>query len=161
MSARPAPPAIADAFSVRAMTREDLAMVTAIEAAAYPHPWSRTNFADSLVAGYDAWVFEDAAGTIGYAIVMWAADEVHLLNLCVAVARQGQGLGRRLLAWLCADAQARGARGMLLEVRPSNLAALALYRSDGFDEIGLRKGYYPSGGAREDAVVLFRTLGDG
>ncbi len=161
MSALPIGAQDAQEFTVRAMTRDDLAIVSAIEIAAYPHPWSRAHFADSLIAGYDAWIFERRDEVIGYAVVMWAIDEVHLLNLCVAVPHQGQGMGRRLLRWLTGDAAARGARGIMLEVRPSNLSALALYRADGFHEIGLRRGYYPAGSLREDAVVLFRKLGDG
>jgi len=64
-----------------------------------------------------------------------------------------------MLDWLVRDAARRGARGMMLEVRPSNERAIALYRSSGFDEIGVRKRYYPDAdGAREDARVLFRRL---
>lgn len=147
-------------LAVRAMTRDDLGMVVGLEAEAYPHPWSRANFIDSLLAGYDARIFEDEHGVIGYSILMWVLDEVHLLNLCIAASRQRQGLGRTVLRWLARDAHARGANGMMLEVRPSNAVALALYRSEAFDEIGLRRGYYPGGAFREDAMVLFRRLSD-
>jgi ribosomal-protein-alanine N-acetyltransferase len=66
-----------------------------------------------------------------------------------------------MLAWLSACARGRGARGMLLEVRPSNRRALALYESYGFEHIGLRKRYYPSfENRREDACVMFRKFDD-
>ncbi|OJX05954.1 MAG: ribosomal-protein-alanine N-acetyltransferase [Burkholderiales bacterium 70-64] len=148
---------------VRPMRRADLDAVAAIECRVYPHPWTRGNFADSLAAGYDAWVLENAglAGPelVAYAIVMWIPDEVHLLNLSVSAERQGCGLGRAMLRWLMRDAAGRGARGMMLEVRPSNTPAVALYRSAGFAQIGVRKRYYPAGeSGREDALVLFARL---
>ncbi len=148
-------------FDVRAMTESDLERVMAIEERAYPYPWSRGNFADSLAAGYDAWIFADDSGWIGYAVLMWAVDEAHLLNLCVPVELQRRGLGRRLLDWLVGDVAARGARAMMLEVRPSNLAAVGLYRGGGFAPIGVRKDYYPAGPVREDALVMLRSLGHG
>lgn len=150
---------------VRAMRASDLEAVIAIEQQVYPFPWTRGNFVDSLAAGYDAWVFEaaDAPGPAltGYAIVMWIPDEAHLLNLGVAAGAQGRGLGRAMLDWLMRDATDRGARAMMLEVRPSNERAIALYRSSGFAQIGVRKRYYPAAdGAREDAWVLLRKLVD-
>lgn len=151
----------AGGFSVRAMNGDDLDLVMAIEERAYPYPWSRGNFADSLAAGYDAWIFADERGWIGYAVLMWVIDEAHLLNLCVPVELQRRGLGRQLLDWLMADAAARGASSLMLEVRPSNLPALALYRSSGFALIGVRKAYYPAGAVREDALVMARSLGNG
>lgn len=170
MSALPQAPtpergAVAGPLRVRAMRREDLDAVVGIERKAYPFPWTRGNFADSLKAGYDAWIFELADGSspapLGYAVAMWIPDEVHLLNLTVSVAMQGRGIGRAMLEWLMHDAAARGARGMMLEVRPSNDPAIRLYRSTGFGQIGLRKRYYPAAGdTREDAWVLFRKLGN-
>lgn len=155
-------PQPAASWTVRAMTHDDLDRVHAVETEIYPFPWTLGNLRDSLVAGYDAWVFENGPELVGYAIVMWLPDEVHLLNISVARALQGRGHGRAMLRWLFRDAASRSAGSMLLEVRPSNLHALALYRSEGFEQVGLRRGYYPShGGAREDARVLRRSLIDG
>lgn len=160
MSAAPLPQA--HAWRVRPVRTEDLDRVLAIEQAVYPFPWTRGNFADSLAAGYDAWVFENAEGMVGYAIVMWLPDEVHLLNISVDGVLQGRGYGRAMLRWLYRDAAGRGARSMLLEVRPSNLAARSLYLSEGFEQIGVRRRYYPAAdNAREDALVLRRMLGHG
>lgn len=143
------------------MHRADLDAVMRIEREIYPYPWTAGNFGDSLKAGYDAWVFESARELIGYAVIMWIPDEVHLLNLSVAAPLQGRGYGRAMLRWLCADAAARGARAMMLEVRPSNETARALYASIGFAQIGVRRRYYPAqGDAREDALVLRRRLVD-
>ena len=104
-------------WQVRAMRARDLDAVATIEREIYPFPWTRGNFHDSLKAGYDAWVFEQAGAIIGYSVLMWAPDEVHLLNLSVAADRQSQGLGRAMLRWLCEDARARGAVTLMLEVR--------------------------------------------
>ena len=143
------------------MNRADLDAVVRIENEVYPFPWTPGNFIDSLKAGYEAWIFETARETIGYAILMWTPDEVHLLNISVAAACQGRGYGRAMLAWLCTDAARRGARAIMLEVRPSNAHACALYRSVGFEQIGVRKRYYPAHeGGREDALVLRKALTD-
>jgi ribosomal-protein-alanine N-acetyltransferase len=162
MSAEPVPRPASPPWLVRAMGRADLAQVALVEERIFPFPWTFGNFADSLAAGYDGWVFESIAGPhemLGYAIVMWLPDEVHLLNLSVDTPVQGRGLGARMLDWLMADAARRGARSMLLEVRPSNTPALRLYERMGFSRVGLRRRYYPSfAGAREDAIVMTRRL---
>jgi len=141
------------------MTVDDLDQVLEIEQRIYPFPWTRGNFRDSLDAGYDLSVLASAGQLIAYAVVMWLPDEVHLLNLSVDRAWQGQGLGRSWLLHLIDDAARRGAGGMLLEVRPSNPIALQLYRTVGFEQVGLRKRYYPAAHqTREDAIVMFKVF---
>ena len=141
------------------MRADDLDRVMAIEHAVYPFPWTRGNFADSIAAGHDAWLFLRDEELVGYAVLMWLPDEIHLLNITVAENCQGQGLGRAALRELCRDAGARGANSMLLEVRPSNDRARALYASEGFEPIGFRKRYYPAAsGSREDALVLRKVF---
>ena len=144
------------------MLRADIARIMPIEREIFPFPWTEGNFIDSLRSSYDAWLFENGEEIVGYAVVMWLPDEVHLLNLSVAAPRQGRGVGRAALQWLSDSTARRGARTMLLEVRPSNVRALRLYESAGFERIGLRRNYYPSyGNTREDALVLQRRIGDG
>lgn len=142
------------------MTAADVDEVHALECSVFPHPWSRANFADSLTAGYDAWLLRDPAGRLaGYFVLMYALDEAHLLDVAVAGERQGTGLGRYLLETLCARAREMGATSVLLEVRPSNERALAVYERFGFTGIGRRKGYYPAHeGKREDAIVMRHAL---
>src|SRR5262245_21052475 len=142
----------------RRMTGADLEAVLRIEEAVYPHPWSRGNFNDSLTAGYHCWIVECAGEVVGYTVVMIAAGEGHLLNLSVAEEWQRRGIGRELLAFVTKLARDYGAARILLEVRPTNHAALALYAAAGFSRVALRRGYYPAGDAREDAVVLQREL---
>lgn len=137
------------------MTERDLDEVVAAEKEIYPFPWTRGNFVDALQAGYSAWVLRTAARQVAaYSVMMIALDEAHLLNLSVARHAQRTGLGWRTLDWMADVARGYGGRTMLLEVRPSNEAALRLYRRYGFDCIGVRRGYYPAHGGREDATVM-------
>lgn len=138
----------------RPMREADLDAVALIEADVHAHPWTRGNFHDSLRAGYCAWVLEAAAEVAGYGVVMMGVEEAHLLNLSVARAWQRRGHGRALLGFFLARAREMGARAVLLEVRPSNLAARALYAGEGFREVSLRRQYYPAPGGREDAIVM-------
>lgn len=141
------------------MTVADLPRVLAVEVMAYGHPWSHGNFIDALAAGYQAELKLDEAGAIvGYWLVMPGFDESHLLNLTVAPARQRQGHGRAMLDGLVARCRERGDRMLWLEVRAGNAAAAALYRRSGFVEVNRRRGYYPAGTQREDAVVMCLTL---
>lgn len=141
------------------MRREDLEEIVAIERDIYPFPWTYGNFQDALAAGYSAWVMRSASGEImAYAIVMIAIDEAHLLNLSVARPYQRRGHGWRTLDWMADRARDYGARSMLLEVRPSNEPALRLYARYGFVRIGVRRGYYPAHGGREDAIVMRISL---
>ena len=95
---------------------------------------------------------------IGYAVFVNAAQECHLLNLCIGPQLQGRGYGRQLLAKVLNDARDNGAGCIFLEVRPSNRYAMQLYQSEGFNEVGVRKKYYPVQHGREDAVIFAKQL---
>jgi ribosomal-protein-alanine N-acetyltransferase len=138
------------------MTAADVDQVWALECSVFPFPWSRGNFVDSLSSGYDCWTVRDTDGKLaGYYLLMYALDEAHLLDVAVAMGRQRQGLGRRLLDVIAARARSQGMSSILLEVRPSNERALEVYRRYGYVQIGRRKAYYPAGVAgREDAIVM-------
>lgn len=140
------------------MTHGDLAWVADAEQQIYSFPWTWSNFADSLSAGYSCWIMHYDGTPAGYAIQMQILDEAHLLNISVLPQLQRRGLGSLLLDHLCESARRFGATQMFLEVRESNHTAQALYRKWGFTQIGRRKGYYPSSTGREDAVVMRRGL---
>ena len=142
------------------MNASDLDDVLAIENTVYPFPWTRGNFADSLAAGYSAWVCRIGGELVGYAVIMMVLDEAHLLNISVDQSRHGMGFGARLLRHAMAVARTLGARMLLLEVRPSNERALQLYTHFGFVRIGRRKAYYPAHEGREDALVLSNALAE-
>ena len=140
---------------LRAMTQDDVDTVLAIEQTVQRFPWTRGNFADALNSGYLCCVDETESGGIrGYAILMPAADEAELLNIGVAAAQQRKGLGRAMLAEMLNVAHDRNMKRVFLEVRSSNAAAIALYRSAGFSEIGVRRGYYQNANGSEDALVM-------
>lgn len=147
----------ADGVTRRAMTVADLGAVMAIEVQTYSHPWSHGNFVDSLAAGHLAEVLV-SDGLVGYFVAMEGVEEMHLLNITVAPAAQGRGHGSALLDAVMAHARARGLPKVWLEVRASNVRARALYARLGFDEVGLRRGYYPAVRGREDAVVMRRGI---
>ena len=142
----------------RPMQLNDLDAIMAIEPYIYPYPWTRGNFSDSLNSGYSAWVLLRNEVIIGYALVMMVLDEAHLLNLSIAKGHQKQGLGRVLLEHMIDIAKNNQAANMFLEVRPSNISAIALYENMGFNEMAIRRGYYPAKNGREDAVLMGLAL---
>lgn len=142
------------AWQPAVMTERDLDAVTTLEALVQAFPWSRGNFADSLGAGYEAWVLRHEEEPVAFAVLMYAPDVAHLLSIAVHPQWQGQGLGRILMDW-CILLAGQRELPVLLEVRRSNERARAFYARCGFRQIGVRKGYYPAGeGMREDAHVL-------
>lgn len=140
------------------MLPSDLKAVAEVERSAYGYPWSPGIFRDCLLAGYHCLVLDVEGAVNGYGIMSVASSEAHLLNLCVHPDRQGMGFGRRLLNALLLKAEAAKADKIFLEVRPSNEAALRLYRSVGFEQIGIRPAYYQAHRGREDAVILALAL---
>lgn len=140
------------------MRPEDIDAVLAVEQRAFPFPWSRANFADSLASGYSAWCCRIEGELIGYAVMMLVLDEAHLLNITVAPDWQRHGYGLLIMHHLFSLARTHGAKRMFLEVRPSNVSGQGLYSRLGFETIGRRRGYYPAGEGREDAVVMALTL---
>ncbi len=140
---------------LRDMTAGDLDEVLRIEQGVHAHPWTRGNFSDALESGYVCRVYEVAGAMLGFFVLMPAVDEMHLLDISIAATHQRRGLGRGLLEAALQIARGMNMQRMLLEVRPSNTAAIALYSKAGFAEIGRRRGYYPAeNNAREDAIVM-------
>ncbi|HLU61849.1 MAG TPA: ribosomal protein S18-alanine N-acetyltransferase [Gammaproteobacteria bacterium] len=145
----------------RPMNDADVPAVMANERAAYTHPWSEGIFRDCLHSGYSCWVVETDSGVVGHGVMSVAVGETHILNICIAPSRQGRGYGRALLRHLLDLSREYGALMAFLEVRPSNTAAVRLYESIGFSEVGRRRNYYPAGTGREDAIVMALGLDDG
>ncbi len=142
----------------RPLQEADLVEIMEIERRSYPYPWTQLIFSDCLRAGYCCWVCERQGDIEGYGIASVGAGESHLLNLCVRSESQRQGIGRKLLLQMIALARRHNAELMLLEVRPTNQAARALYHDMGFNELGSRREYYPAENGREDALILGRVL---
>jgi ribosomal-protein-alanine N-acetyltransferase len=143
---------------IRTMVETDVTSVVAIERAAYQFPWSEGIFRDCLRVGYVCRVACLGDEVIGYGVMSVGAGEAHILNLCVNAHFRCRGVGRRMLEYLVERARAAGMAEAFLEVRPSNTAAIRLYQSMGFEQVGIRRGYYQAVGGREDASVLKLAL---
>jgi ribosomal-protein-alanine N-acetyltransferase len=138
------------------LTEADLEAVAAIEQLAHPHPWSVGNFKDALKAGNLAQGLKAGAQWVGYYVAMPVLDEVHLLNITVAPVFQGQGWARCLMQSLSLWSQSQQATTLWLEMRESNARALKLYTAFGFEQVGIRKDYYPVSTNRREAAVVMR-----
>ena len=140
------------------MVAEDLPAILDVERSAYDFPWTEGIFKDCLRVGYPAWLYEQDGQIKGYGILSVAAEEGHVLNLCVHPDWQQQGIGTQLLKALLLTAEILNVTVLFLEVRISNESAISLYQKFGFNEVGIRHNYYPAKHGREDAVVLAKHL---
>lgn len=142
------------AAAIRPMTEADVAAVVALERDAYQFPWSEGIFRDCLRVGYTCRIVDFDERVAGYGIMSMGGGEAHILNICVRGDLRCRGIGRSLLEYLLDRSRASGMQEAFLEVRPSNVAAIRLYQAVGFEQIGVRRGYYQAPGGREDAAVL-------
>jgi ribosomal-protein-alanine N-acetyltransferase len=147
---------------LRKMTQEDIPMVMEIEEAVCEFPWSASIYSDCIRVGYHCFVLAREAGQVqeivGYGLLSVAAGEAHVLNICIKPSAQHQGLGYRMMQHLIQLAKELFAHRIYLEVRLSNIHAIALYKKLAFTQIGERKDYYPSINGREDALVFAKHL---
>jgi ribosomal-protein-alanine N-acetyltransferase len=160
-------------LSFMPMSVSDLDAVLAIESVSHIHPWTKGNFSDSLAAGHWAYCvrpqladaikgsYLDPEVLWAYCILFPAVDELHLLNITVSPKLRRLGIGVKMMNAIEGVAAQQNMPRIILEVRPSNEAALRLYQSLGYEQIGLRKNYYPvdpASGLREDAQVLAKSI---
>ena len=146
-----------EAIAIRRARTEDVPAILAIERVSFTDPWSRSSFAALLEQPrvYFAVALDRASGAlVGYTVAWFVLDEAELANLAVSPESRGNGIGALLLEGALAASDARGSATMYLEVRASNLAAIALYTSHGFAEVGRRRAYYRK--PVEDALILRR-----
>ena len=159
MSAQPNAHHPAPEVCLQALSINDLDTLLAVEQRAYSHPWTRGNFTDALASGYQIQLLKGGPELLGYFVAMPGVDEAHLLNITVAPAFQRQGWAHVMLDALALWARGQGAQWLWLEVRASNTRARQVYEAHGYQQVGLRKRYYPSSdGEREDAVVMSLPL---
>ena len=143
-----------EACSCRPLDEQDLERVVGIERRSYDYPWSSGVFRECLRAGYCMWgAFADSE-LVGYCVMSVAVGEAHILNICVDPDHRRSGIAWQLMMNMLDVARAHTADTMLLEVRPSNRGARALYQAMGFRRVGVRTGYYPGRNGREDAWIL-------
>lgn len=137
------------------MRPTDLGVVGAIEAVTFEDPWSQGAFEEDLARPERLWLVAEKAGVVVGYVGMWVnGDEAHVMNLAVDQSKRESGIGRALAETAFMRASLRGAKRVTLEVRPSNLEAIALYESMGLAPVGKRPGYY----RHEDAVIMWGDL---
>ena len=147
-------------LSLRPMTGSDVSEVARIETTAFSTPWSEATFRSLLErSGVELWVAEWGDQLAAYAILWRVLDEGELANIAVRKDLRRRGIGSGLLQRVLEIAEDSGIRSLYLEVRESNDLAREMYARRGFQEIGVRKGYYEA--PREDARVLKKCLGGG
>jgi ribosomal-protein-alanine N-acetyltransferase len=151
----------------------DLDEVLKIESVSHIHPWTKGNFSDSLAAGHWGYCVRPQVDQVvsgsyldpkilwAYCILFPAVDELHLLNITVSPQLRKLGIGRRMMSAIEGVSAQQKIPRIILEVRPTNTAAVTLYQTLGYEQIGVRKNYYPvdSGtGKREDALVMAKSI---
>ena len=147
-------------LSLERMRPSDLDQVVAIERLSFTMPWSRGAFLYEMEQNQVArcYVVREGGRVVGYICLWEVADEMHITNIAVHPDERRRGIGRAMLGQVLEEARQRGVRLVVLEVRPSNVEARALYESFGFRVVGRRRGYYYDTG--EDALVMQAALGE-
>ncbi len=140
---------------IRAMQISDLEAVVCIEEKLFSQPWSKQGFLDSLQADNTIYLVALADGIVaGYCGLLQVLDEADITNVAVDEAFQRRGIARELLQELFVRAQKKGITALTLEVRKSNVPAISLYESLGFENCGIRRNFYEK--PLEDAVIMWK-----
>jgi len=136
------------------LSTTDLSQAWEIEKRAHAFPWSENTFASNQGERYLNYQLMAEGKMAAFAITQIVLDEATLFNIAVDPVFQRRGLGRELLEHLIDELEKRGVVTLWLEVRASNLAAIALYEQLGFNEATIRRNYYPTADGREDAIIM-------
>ncbi|NPE52216.1 ribosomal protein S18-alanine N-acetyltransferase [Dickeya dadantii] len=144
---------------ISTLTTADLPRAFEIECLSHAFPWSEKTLISNQGERYLNLKLCHDQQLVAYAITQVVLDEATLFNIAVAPTHQRHGYGRQLLEHLIAELEHRGMLTLWLEVRASNARAIALYQSMGFNEVSVRRDYYPTAGGREDAIIMALPLG--
>ena len=144
--------------SIRMAELSDVERISVIEARAFSNPWHPQTFRSLIEKGGARILVAEAngAGVVGYAVVWWVLEQGELANLAVSDGVRGRGVGSALLDRVLDEAAEAGVESLFLEVRTSNDRAWDLYRSRGFEQVGIRRDYYRK--PMEDARILVKRL---
>lgn len=139
----------------RKMTIRDVDAVYEIEKDSFTLAWTKEAFEQEMLKNEFAYyvLAETEEGVIGYCGMWLVMDEAHITNIAISPQQRGNKFGEALMKEAMDQAKARGAKLMTLEARVSNIAALNLYKKLGFQNGGIRKGYYTDN--QEDAIVMW------
>lgn len=141
---------------IRAMAAKDLDEVLDIEQASFKTPWKREHFESELSGSYSfPFVVESDGKIVGYVCLMSLFEEAQILDIAVSPDQRGHGFARALMDHACTVAREKHAETLSLEVRASSAAAIGLYQSTGFKQVGIRANYYD---ASEDAILMEKKL---
>jgi ribosomal-protein-alanine N-acetyltransferase len=148
------------AWVIREGTHADLPTLFALEQLCFDDPWSLAMLESDFVhrcSRYRLLEYRDPLSPstprmVGFCLYWQVVDECHLMQIAVHPDEQRQGLGRKLMKDLLQQAHDNQLVRIFLEVRASNQAARALYKSMNFHEIGVRSCYYSE--PPEDGIVL-------
>ncbi len=144
-------------MQIRPMTKNDCEQVAAIEAVSFSMPWSLKAFTDTVEKdNFRYFVAEEAGEILGYCGFLFVLDEAEIPNVCVKSSARKQGVGKKMMNVLIEEAKKLGISTLFLEVRESNAAARALYKSLGFIEDGIRKNFYEQ--PVEHAILMSKAL---
>lgn len=139
----------------RRLQQEDLEIVYELERKIFPDPWSRYSFEyeiENTSASYPCVIIENNS-IIGYAVIWFFSNEIHIGNFAIHPEFRGKGFGIKLLTHILEKFESY--KAAYLEVRQSNHAAINLYKKFKFKELYVRDAYYSDG---EDAVVMEKKL---
>jgi ribosomal-protein-alanine N-acetyltransferase len=140
------------------MELQDIPDICEIERESFSVPWTKEAFENELNTNLLAkYMVLEVDGIVAGYVGMWGIiDEAHITNIAIAPNYRGHGYGEQLMEQLAELAKMMGMHAMTLEVRVSNEIAIRLYRKLGFEDAGVRKGYYSDNG--EDALVMWRNF---
>lgn len=147
-------------MQIRKMIEADLQAVAELERKIFSNPWSRKSFSDALASSDNCYLTalqEDEV--VGYCGLWCSCECADLCNLAVSGGHRRQGLARELLRLGFEEVREKGVYRVLLEVRRSNASAIALYDGLGFEQIGVRRGYYSD--PVEDGILMEKILPHG
>lgn len=142
-------------FNIESMTAQDVEEVWEIEKRCFPLPWSRESFILEIEKNQCAryFVAKQDGKVVGYGGMWLVLDEAHITNVAIHPEFRRRGIGEAIMRALMKKAASMNIEGMTLEVRASNYVAQSLYKKLGFQEGGIRKGYYSDN--HEDALIMW------
>lgn len=143
--------------AISLLTPDDLAQAFAIECRSHAFPWSEKTFASNQGERFINLRLDVDGKMVAFAITQVVLDEASLFNIAVDPDFQRRGFGRQLLQHLIDELIKRNVLTLWLEVRASNLPAIALYEQLGFNQVSRRPNYYPTASGREDAILMALT----
>lgn len=142
-------------LTIQTIKDTDFDRLFEIEQAAHITPWTMGTLKNTHGDRYVNLKLLQDDNIVAFAICQTVLDEATLFNIAVEPSQQGRGLGKMLLLDLIEKLKARGIMTLWLEVRESNLIAKTLYEQLGFNEVDIRKNYYPTkDNKRENAIVM-------